>query len=129
MFVNQMPYYEILSEEVMQTLDRGWKRIVSEIGIEFDHPEAVVLFRKAGQKVTDSVVKLDPEFVLELAALAPREFDLGARSPSRDLHIGGRHMAFLPVYGCPFAREGSERRAHARRCAGGTGGLCRTPAA
>ena len=35
MFVNQMPYYEILSEEAMQTLDRGWKRIVSEIGIEF----------------------------------------------------------------------------------------------
>jgi trimethylamine---corrinoid protein Co-methyltransferase len=110
MFVNQMPYYEILSEDAMQTLDRGWKRIVSEIGIEFDHPEALELFRQAGQKVTDSVVKLDPEFVLELAALAPREFDLRARSPARDLHIGGRHMAFLPVYGCPFIREGSERR-------------------
>src|SRR6185312_10831214 len=110
MFVNQMPYYEILSEEAMQTLDRGWKRIVSEIGIEFDHPEALELFRKAGQQVEGSVVKLDPEFILAQAALAPREFDLRARSTTRDLHIGGRHMAFLPVYGCPFAREGGQRR-------------------
>ena len=30
MFVNKMPRYEILSEEAMDTLDRGWRRIVSE---------------------------------------------------------------------------------------------------
>jgi trimethylamine---corrinoid protein Co-methyltransferase len=110
MFVNQMPHYEILSAEAMQVLDRGWKRIVTEIGIEFDHDEALELFRKAGQQVDGNVVKLDPGFVLEQAALAPREFSLRARSPERDLHIGGRHMAFLPVYGCPFTREGGERR-------------------
>ena len=28
MFVNAMPRYEILSEEAMATLDRGWRRIV-----------------------------------------------------------------------------------------------------
>ena len=32
MFVNRMPRYEILSEDSMATLDRGWRRIVSEIG-------------------------------------------------------------------------------------------------
>ena len=29
MFVNRMPRYEILSEDSMATLDRGWRRIVS----------------------------------------------------------------------------------------------------
>ena len=110
MFVNEMPYYEILSEEALETLDRGWKRIVSEIGIDFGDEEAVEIFRKAGQDVEGSVVKFDPGFLLEQAALAPREFELRARNPERDLHIGGRHMAFLPVYGCPFAREGDVRR-------------------
>ncbi|MGZ8648864.1 MAG: trimethylamine methyltransferase family protein, partial [Solirubrobacteraceae bacterium] len=65
MFVNSMPRYEILSEEAMDTLDRGWRRIVSELGIEFLLPEAVELFRAAGQTVEgDHLVKLDPEFIL-----------------------------------------------------------------
>ena len=110
MFVNTMPPYEILSDEAMDTLDRGWKRIVTEIGIEFDDGDALEIFRHAGQQVEGSVVKLDPDFVLEQVALAPREFELRARSPERAVHIGGRHMAFLPVYGCPFMREGSVRR-------------------
>src|ERR687888_2279067 len=94
----------------MEALDRGWRRIVSEIGIEFLLPEAVEEFRKAGQQVEERVVKLDPEFVLEQVAKAPREFDLQARNPERTVHIGGDHMVFSAVYGCPFVREGLERR-------------------
>jgi trimethylamine---corrinoid protein Co-methyltransferase len=111
MFVNTMPRYEILSEDAMDVLDRGWRRIVTELGVEFMLPEAVELFRKAGQTVEgDNLVKLDPEFVLELVAKAPREFELQARNPERTCHIGGDHMVFAPVYGPPFVREGAERR-------------------
>ncbi len=111
MFVNAMPRYEILSEDAIDVLDRGWRRIVSELGIEFLLPEAVELLRAAGQTVVgDNCVRLDPEFVLEQVAKAPREFDLQARNPANNLHIGGDHMAFAPVYGCPFIREGDVRR-------------------
>ncbi len=110
MIVNSLPRYEILSEEAMDALERGWRRIVTELGIEFILPEAVEEFRKAGQKVEDSVVKLDPEFVLEQVAKAPREFDLQARNPDHTVHIGGDHMVFSAVYGCPFIRKGDERR-------------------
>ncbi len=111
MFVNSMPRYEILSEEAMDTLDRGWRRIVSELGIEFLLPEAVELFRAAGQTVEgEHLVKLDPEFILEQVAKAPREFDLQARNPDRGVHIGGDHMVFSAVYGPPFVREGATRR-------------------
>jgi trimethylamine:corrinoid methyltransferase-like protein len=65
MFVNKMPRYEILSEDAMETLDRGWRRIVSELGVEFLLEESLEEFRKAGQKVEGNNVKLDPEFVLE----------------------------------------------------------------
>jgi trimethylamine--corrinoid protein Co-methyltransferase len=111
MFVNTMPRYEILSEDAMDVLDRGWRRIVSELGVEFMLPEAVELFRKAGQTVEgDQLVKFDPDFVLEQVAKAPREFDLAARNPERTVHIGGDHMVFAPVYGPPFVREGDVRR-------------------
>jgi trimethylamine--corrinoid protein Co-methyltransferase len=108
--VNRMPRYEILSEEDMATLDRGWRRIVSELGIEFLHDDAVEAFRAAGQQVEDQVVKLDPDFVLEQVAKAPREFELQARNTERSVHIGGDHMVFSAVYGCPFVRDGIERR-------------------
>src|SRR3954465_8370784 len=110
MFVNDMPRYEILSEEAMDVLDRGWRRIVSELGVEFLLPEAVEYFRAAGQKGEDDKVFLDPEFLLEQVAKAPREFDLQARNPERSVHIGGDHMVFSAVYGCPFVRDGLERR-------------------
>jgi trimethylamine---corrinoid protein Co-methyltransferase len=110
MFVNKMPRYEILSDDAIATLDRGWRRIVSEIGVEFILPESLEYFERAGQKVEGNSVKLDPEFVLEQVAKAPREFDVQARNPERNIHIGGDHMAFASVYGPPFVREGDTRR-------------------
>ena len=110
MYVNEMPRYEILSEEAMDVLDRGWRRIVSELGIEFMLPEAVEHFRAAGQKVDGDKVFLDPEFVLEQVAKAPREFDLVARNPEQSVHVGGDHMVFSGVYGPPFIRDGDVRR-------------------
>jgi trimethylamine--corrinoid protein Co-methyltransferase len=111
MFVNTMPRYEILSEDAMGVLDRGWRRIVTEIGIEFLLEEAVEEFRKAGQQVVDgNRVILDPEFVLEQVAKVPREFEWQARNPELSAHIGGDNMVFASVYGCPFVREGDVRR-------------------
>jgi trimethylamine--corrinoid protein Co-methyltransferase len=111
MFKNEMPRYEILSEDAMATLDRGWRRIVSELGIEFLLPEAVELLRDAGQIVEDeNRVRFDPEWILEQVAKAPAQFDLQARNPANTVTIGGDNMVFGPVYGCPFIREGEVRR-------------------
>jgi len=110
MLINRMPRYEILSEEAMAVLDRGWRRLVSEVGIEFHSEEALDLFRAAGQRIDGQLVLLDPEFLIEQLAKAPPEFDLQARNPERTVHIGGDHMVFSPVYGCPFIRDGHGRR-------------------
>ena len=110
MFVNRMPRYEILSADALAQLDAGWRRLVTEIGIEFMSDRALELFRAAGQRVEENTVFLDPEFVLAQVAKAPREFDVQARNPERSVHIGGDHMAFGAVYGPPFVREGDVRR-------------------
>jgi trimethylamine--corrinoid protein Co-methyltransferase len=110
MFRNVMPRYEILSPDAIAVLDKGWRRIVSEIGVQFAKPEAVELFRAAGQRTDGEVVYLDPEFVLAQVALAPREFDVQARNPANTVHIGGDDMVFGAVYGSPFVRDGDVRR-------------------
>ena len=110
MFHNRMPRYEILSEDAMATLDRGWRRLMTEIGVEFMDQRALDLFAQAGQKVEDNTVYLDPDFVLEQVAKAPAEFDVQARNPEHSIHIGGDAMAFGAVYGPPFVRQGEVRR-------------------
>lgn len=110
MFRNTMPRYEVLSEDAMATLDQGWRRLMTEIGVEFMDDRALELFRRAGQRVEDHTVFLDPDFVLEQVAKAPREFDVQARNPANNIHIGGDSMAFGAVYGPPFVRQGDVRR-------------------
>ena len=106
MFVNKMPRYEILSEDAIAALDRGWRKLMTEIGVEFMDHRALDLFAANGQRVEENKVFLDPDFVLEQVAKAPREFDIQARNPANNVHIGGDHMAFGAVYGPPFVREG-----------------------
>jgi trimethylamine--corrinoid protein Co-methyltransferase len=114
LLINELPRYEILDEASLEEVDRGWRRIVSELGIDFGtsepHVETVELLEAAGQKVDGQLVKFDPDWILEQVAKAPREFELQARNPERTIHVGGNHMAFGAVYGCPFVREGIERR-------------------
>ncbi len=110
MFTNRMPRYEILSEDAMATLDTGWRKLMTEIGVQFLDERALELFRKAGQKVEGDTVFLDPDFVLEQVAKAPKEFDVQARNPANNVHIGGDSMAFGAVYGPPFVRQGDVRR-------------------
>src|ERR1051326_6540783 len=110
MFQNRMPRYEVLSDEAMASLDKGWRRLMTEIGVEFMDERAVDLFPKCGQRVGGRTVFRDPDFVLEQVAKAPREFDVQARNPEHSIHIGGDVMAFASVYGPPFVREGDTRR-------------------
>ncbi len=94
----------------MATLTLGWRRIVSEIGIEFMSPWAIDVLRDAGQTVEGDNVKFDPDWILKQCALAPSEFNLRARNPKNNVHIGGNSMVFGGVYGPPFVREGDIRR-------------------
>jgi trimethylamine---corrinoid protein Co-methyltransferase len=109
-FINRMPRFEILDDDAIATLERGWRRILTDVGVSFDHPEAISLLRDAGQRVEGDVAFLDPDFVLEQVAKAPEEFDLQARNSEHGVHIGGDAMVFASVYGCPFVREGDVRR-------------------
>ena len=110
MLINEMPRYEILDEAAMSEIDRGWRRIVSDLGIDFLHPEAIDYLEKAGQTIEGDIVKFDPDWILEQVAKAPAEFDLQARNPERSVHIGGDHMVFSGVYGPPFVLQGGVRR-------------------
>jgi len=110
MFVNRMPRYDVLGEDALLTLERGWERLATEVGVRFDSPRALELFRAAGQTVDDDVVRFEPGFLRAQVAHAPEEFVLKARNPDRDLTVGGSAMVFGPANGPPFVRVDGGRR-------------------
>jgi trimethylamine---corrinoid protein Co-methyltransferase len=109
-FVNRLPRFEPLSEEALATIDGGVDRLAAEVGVQFDHPEALALFRAAGQTIDGDTVRFDPGFLRAQAAHAPSAFTLTARDPQRSLRVGGDAMLFGAVQGPPFVRRGAERR-------------------
>jgi trimethylamine---corrinoid protein Co-methyltransferase len=110
MFTNRMPRFEPLSEEALAVIDRGVDRLAAEVGVQFDHPDALELFRAAGQTVVDQTVHFDPGFLRAQAGHAPSRFRLRARVPERSLEVGGDTMLFGAVNGPPFALRDGVRR-------------------
>ena len=107
---NQMPWKqpinwdrptEPLGEEGILNIHNGCMRILKEIGIEFLNPESLEIFKQAGCKVTNTNVKMDEDFVLDMLKKAPEQFTITPRNDAKKIILGGKHMAFGNVSSPP----------------------------
>jgi trimethylamine--corrinoid protein Co-methyltransferase len=92
---------EPLSPEGLEAIHDGAMRILEEIGIQFLNPEALDILREAGCKVDGENVRMGRDFVMEMVATAPAQFEIAARNPDHDLPIGGNHIVFGNVSSPP----------------------------
>ena len=111
----KIPYYEVLDEEGLVTLEKNADTILEEIGIDFrEDPEALSLWKQAGADVQGERVRMPRGLCRSLIqAHAPREFVQHARNPARNVTIGGKRTVFAPAYGSPFVRSLDEGRRYA----------------
>jgi trimethylamine--corrinoid protein Co-methyltransferase len=112
----KIPYYEILTDEGLELLERNADTILEEVGIDFrDDAEALAIWQAAGADVRGERVHFPRGMCRTLVQrTAPREFTQHARNPSRSVVIGGRNTVFAPAYGSPFVRSLDEGRRYAR---------------
>jgi len=98
---------EILSADEVEVLHRASLRILAEIGMEVLGDRALDLLERSGASVDRSTrnVRLDPSEVEELVALAPSGFELHARNPERNIHLGDGHVVFSSVGGPAFVTD------------------------
>ena len=82
-------------------------RVLEEIGVDFLNAEARAVLARAGCAVEPGSerVRMGRDFVMEMAARAPRQFDITPRNPARKVTIGGDHMVFVNVSSPPNAMD------------------------
>ncbi len=105
--VNPFRPVEILSADQVEAIHRASLRILSELGMQVLGDRALDAFAGAGARVdrASRTVRLDPEQVEALVALAPSRFRLHARNPDRDVVFGEDHLVFCAVGGPAFVSD------------------------
>jgi trimethylamine--corrinoid protein Co-methyltransferase len=93
----------VLSEDQVEAIHEASLRILKELGLEFQNPEALSILDAAGADVDHAtgMVRFDPDLVEWWVGRAPSAFTLHSRNPARFVTIGGRHIAFNGVSGPP----------------------------
>ncbi len=111
----KIPYYEVLDEDALITIEHNADTVLEEIGIEFrEFPEALVLLKAAGADVDGERVRFPRGMCREIIqASAPSEYTQHARNPERNVIIGGDRTVLVPAYGSPFIRNLDEGRRYA----------------
>lgn len=113
-FLNEIPVYDLVGEERLDAIHEASMRILEDIGIEFRDPLALDAWRDAGADVQESRVRIPRDLLMQKVALAPSTYSLHSRNPQRRVEVGGRNMAFAPIYGSPYVRSFDGERRYAR---------------
>ncbi len=85
---------DVLTEDEVEKVHQASLRILRDIGIRFDLEAAWDILEDHGCEVdrTDGLTKFPPEVVDHFLSQTASEFELVARNPERNLHIGGDHI-------------------------------------
>lgn len=113
--VNRLPIYELASEEALDLIHRSSLEVLSDVGIDFYHPEAEAILKGHGVRLDGQTAHFDREMIAEYVAKAPRSFTQLARNPERNVIIGEEYITFAPVYGPPFVYDRDRGRREARQ--------------
>ena len=76
MWTNTLKPTDILSEEQVQQIHDHAMQILQEIGVDFLHPRAIDLFRRAGLSIDENRVRFEAAFIEEQIKKVPATFQV-----------------------------------------------------
>lgn len=89
----------VISDDQVAAIHHAALDLLARQGMRVLHPPARALFAKAGARIEDDTVRLDPGLVEERLQTVPDSFTLAARNPAKSLHIGGAACVYASVGG------------------------------
>ena len=91
-------YEQFIAKEDIELIHENTIRILENVGVKFEHEEALEIFRKHGMRVEGDVVYMGEKDVRAALSTVPETFTL--YSGRGTVEVGGGSMVKLPV-GCP----------------------------
>ncbi len=111
--VNRLTKTELLDPAALDEMHEASLTILEEIGMDIMLPEARAIMKAHGADVTEGSdrVRFDRGLIMDMIASAPREFQMFARNPERNVKMGGNNLVFAQIASAPFVadREGGRR--------------------
>ena len=111
--VNRLSKTELLDPSALDDMHEASLTILEEIGMDIMLPEARAIMKAHGAEVTEGSdrVRFDRNLIMEMIASVPREFQMFARNPERNVKMGGNNLVFAQIASAPFVadREGGRR--------------------
>ncbi|MGE8104902.1 trimethylamine methyltransferase family protein [Allorhizobium sp. NPDC080224] len=111
--VNRLAKTELLDPVALDAMHEASLTILEEIGMDIMLPEARSIMKAHGADVTEGSerVRFDRDLIMDMIAPAPREFQMFARNPERNVKMGGNNLVFAQIASAPFVadREGGRR--------------------
>ena len=93
---------ELFSADQIEAIHSASTEVLAETGIRVLSAEARRILAGAGATVSDdSLVRFDPDQLMELIARAPAHVTLTSRTPERTVTAGGRDVAVCTTGGTP----------------------------
>lgn len=91
-----------LKSDQLQIIHNACMRILNTIGVSFNDPEAIEMFKRHGFKIDGNKVFFQEDQVLRHLKTVPSEFTIQARNSKNNIKLGGDHFAFGPAWAAPF---------------------------
>ncbi|HJO40446.1 MAG: trimethylamine methyltransferase family protein [Acidimicrobiales bacterium] len=113
--IRTIPPYEIMSEDGLEIIENNADIILEEVGIDFrDYPSSLELLKNAGATIDGERVRFPKGMCREIVTKsAPPSYIQHARSPSKNVQIGGNATVLVPAYGSPFVFDLDNGRRYA----------------
>ena len=97
----------ILSDDQVEAIHRAALELLADTGMKVMLDEARQILGRSETEVDEEteIVRFDPEMVEASVAAAPSSFEIASRTGERNVALGGKSVALLPVAGPPHATD------------------------
>ena len=95
----------VISADQVEAIHHAALRVLAETGLRVLCPTARDLYARAGARLDQDMVRLDPAMIAAHLATVPASFTLEARNPARNLRLGGDQTIFASVGGPAYVMD------------------------
>ncbi|MEG0377224.1 MAG: trimethylamine methyltransferase family protein, partial [Eubacterium sp.] len=101
-------YEQYVCAEDVKRIHNESLKILAEVGVRFEHPKALALFKEHGAHVEDEIVYITEKMVDDAVKSCPEKFELYSTKGS--ITVGGESRLNMPACGCVYVEDGGEVR-------------------